>query len=635
LAGAKSLDSRFDLWEARMPRRLLPIPFIIGLVSLLTASAFASTPGADVRLSNDYPGGGYVSAYTLATGNPYTDAVLQECSIARGRQNEPSVAVDPRNTSVLIGSSNDYCGVYAGSTPGNFVPAGPIWLGYYRSQNGGASFQSSLVPGYPGDTSAYAALAHVRTASSGDPVIAWDTQGRVFMGSESSDDPAGTAKTFGDVWVARYDNPDGPTGATINDGKRYRGTEIVARGSAAPNLLGKFNDKTAIEVDRTGGRCDGNVYFSWSRFTGGPTNGFNSSVYFSRSTDHGATFTSPQKLSQTVHDIQFPDIAVTSNGDIYLTFRQFASQLGHETSDALLYAKSTDCGQTFSAPRQITTFEPYDAADISATGDARVGQCGDFTLACQSGYTFFRRNTQVRSTADQLDRAHQWVYIVYDPSKPGTEVPTGTSYGTVVSGDLPLKYHQRIGSQSAVYFIRLDGATGAHTAPRLLDNQARGHQLFPDISADGGVLHAIWWDSRNDPAYSPARPVGNFADGRTVPSLDAYASRSTNQGGSWSASARLSDVTSNPNYEQFSDRTVPFAGDYLWITSLGDFAYGVWTDWRDTVAGVDPREDGDSDHDNADVTQCRTFDPATGTWSGDQCPHAGGLDQNIYGDHAP
>jgi hypothetical protein len=144
-----SPETRFDRWEALVARRLLPVPLLVGLVSLLSASAFASTPGADVRLSNDYPGGGYVSAYTLATGNPYTDAVLQECSIARGRQNEPSVAVDPRNTSVLIGSSNDYCGVYAGSTPGNFVPAGPIWLGYYRSQNGGASFQSSLVPGYP------------------------------------------------------------------------------------------------------------------------------------------------------------------------------------------------------------------------------------------------------------------------------------------------------------------------------------------------------------------------------------------------------------------------------------------------------------------------------------------------------
>src|SRR5690242_19817214 len=78
-------------------------------------AASGSTPGSDVRLSNDCrPGAcsGYVSAYTLATGNAYTDRTLDECSVAHGRQNEPAVAVDPRDTQVILGSSNDYCGVY-------------------------------------------------------------------------------------------------------------------------------------------------------------------------------------------------------------------------------------------------------------------------------------------------------------------------------------------------------------------------------------------------------------------------------------------------------------------------------------------------------------------------------------------
>ena len=193
----------------------------------LTISVIVRLPsfGQNVRLSHDTAtSGGYVSVYTMATGiiPSLADAVLAECSIARGRQNEPAVAVDPRNASVLIGSSNDYCGVYAGSTT-TFVPAGPIWLGYYRSENGGRSFQSSLVPGYPGDLSPYAALAKIRTASAGDPVIAWDAHGRVFIGAESSGDPAGTKKTFGDEWVARFDNPSGDNGATIDDGKRFLG----------------------------------------------------------------------------------------------------------------------------------------------------------------------------------------------------------------------------------------------------------------------------------------------------------------------------------------------------------------------------------------------------------------------------
>ena len=36
---------------------------------------------------------------------------------------------------------------------------GPIWEGYYRSENGGASFVSSLVPGYPEDVSPYGQIA--------------------------------------------------------------------------------------------------------------------------------------------------------------------------------------------------------------------------------------------------------------------------------------------------------------------------------------------------------------------------------------------------------------------------------------------------------------------------------------------
>src|SRR5215831_4608614 len=286
----------------------------VAVTALLAASAPAIAQ--NVRLTND-TGGGYVSAYTLATGIPYTDAVITECSIARGRQNEPAVAFDPRNINVLIGSSNDYCGAYA-FTPPPQTPAatGPIWLGYYRSENGGASFQSSLVPGYPGDTSPYAALAKIRTASSGDPVIAWDGHGRVFFGSESSDDPAGSKKTFGDEWVARFDNPMGENGPTGFDGKRFLGSTVVAKGSSAPNLLGKFNDKTSIEADRTGGRCDGNVYFGWSRFTG---NG-RSNIYFSSSIDHGATWSAPMLLTSNIANVQNPSIAVTGNGHVYVTF---------------------------------------------------------------------------------------------------------------------------------------------------------------------------------------------------------------------------------------------------------------------------------------------------------------------------
>jgi hypothetical protein len=187
-------------------------------------------------------------------------------------------------------------------------------------------------------------------------------------------------------------------------------------------------------------------------------------------------------------------------------------------------------------------------------------------------------------------------------------------------------------------------ATGTvDIGPKLLDDQTLGHQTYPDISADGGTLHALWWDSRNDRCYSPLRPIGNCEDRTTVDSLDVYATRSVDHGTTWATATKVTDEMSNPNFEQFDNRQVPFGGDYLWITSLGDVSFGTWTDWRNTVQGVDPRETPeDEDGSTADVKQCRdvltTTDKKGNTvkaWSSDLCPHAGGLDQDIYGDRTP
>ena len=151
--------------------RMLHAAVVAVLALVWVAVVSASTPGADVKLTHDALDPGYVSAYTLATGAAYNDATLQECSRSRGRQNEPAVGVDPRDPAVVLGSSNDYCGVYNRTdTSGAPAPVGPIWEGYYRSEDGGAHFTSSLVPGYPDDVSPYGLLAkqQVRTASSGD-----------------------------------------------------------------------------------------------------------------------------------------------------------------------------------------------------------------------------------------------------------------------------------------------------------------------------------------------------------------------------------------------------------------------------------------------------------------------------------
>ena len=618
-------------------RRLVVAGVVVALASsgAWVGSARASTPGADHRLSNDAPGTpGYVSNYTAVTGQAYTDATLTECSRARGRQNEPSVAVNPRNTNVVIGSSNDYCGVYndGADADGAPLPDGPLWLGYYRSQNGGASFQSSLVPGYPGDSSSYAARAQIRTAGAGDPVLAWDGDGRLFVGSESSDDPAGTKKTFGDVWVATYENPAGVGGATINDGKEFRRSVIVNRGSSAPDLKGLFNDKTSIAADRSGNAATrGNVYFAWSRF-----NNETSNIYVARSTDHGATFSSPTLLTTSENSIQDPDIAIRGDGTVTVTWDSSSKK---SSQDSINYAVSSDGGATWSPSRSLTTYTSYDAQDVAAptteaptsgpdfegaaeedaAGDAR--DCGVLESACASGYIFFRRTSSPRSSADQTAPGNPWVYVVVDPLVPGSQVSTGTTYGATESG---------VGGQSAIYAIRFNPLTGAKSGLVRIAPETTGHQLFADVVADSGAVHAIWWDSRNDSCYSAKRPVGNCANGALVPSLDVYGTTLNPTTLAAAAITRVSDVTSNPNWDQDSGRTVPFAGDYLWVDSAAGRTFTTWTDYRNTVAGNDPRTAST----RGDVWQCRT-QLADGTYTGDTCPRAGGLDQDIYGDLSP
>jgi hypothetical protein len=69
---------------------------------------------------------------------------------------------------------------------------------------------------------------------------------------------------------------------------------------------------------------------------------------------------------------------------------------------------------------------------------------------------------------------------------------------------------------------------------------------------------------------------------------------------------------------------------------VGRASFGTWTDWRNTVAGSDPRE-GSTANDGPfgpEVHQCRTL-LASGAYTGDTCPRAGGLDQDIYGDLTP
>src|SRR5689334_10959964 len=161
------------------------------LALAIIAGAQAAPARADTRVTRDGTAGSYVRY------DGGTDATLLSCSTGRRTQNEPSVAVDPRNPSVVVAGSNDYCAEIQNGL-------GSVWVGYYRSTNGGATWTDGLVPGYPADSSpaGVASPTNGSCAAAGDPTQAFDGAGRLFYGFICFN----RAKpTNGSLYVATYD----------------------------------------------------------------------------------------------------------------------------------------------------------------------------------------------------------------------------------------------------------------------------------------------------------------------------------------------------------------------------------------------------------------------------------------------
>ena len=85
---------------------------------------------------------------------------------------EPTVAVDPHNSSIIVAGAQDLRLKAVGEHR---------WHGYYRSTDKGQTWTSNLLPGYPGDTSpqGVASALHASNTTS-DPVLAFDRAGNLY-----------------------------------------------------------------------------------------------------------------------------------------------------------------------------------------------------------------------------------------------------------------------------------------------------------------------------------------------------------------------------------------------------------------------------------------------------------------------
>ena len=322
-------------------------------VFALPSSAGAQVPSPD--------GDDRVTGHTYVRHDGGTDAGIQHCNNSataddgdepatsatdadttdggsRRQANEPVSVVDPTDPDLVVAGWNDYC----------LTDLGAGWQGFAYSTDRGETWTDSIVPGYPQDTSieGMASPLFGDHTDAGDPIAAFDSDGNLFVGGIAFNR---VGPINGHVFVSTYLTT--PNGSYPVD---YARTRIVGRGTPSRNFQGIFQDKPMLEVDRTGGIHDGNVYVCWSRFTGFGQN----RILFSRSTDSGRTFSKPYSITNPgLASVQGCDIAIEGDGDVYLTFVTFGDSSARR-SNGVGFARSTDGGASFSDAR----LDPEDQA---------------------------------------------------------------------------------------------------------------------------------------------------------------------------------------------------------------------------------------------------------------------------------
>lgn len=590
------------------------IGFIIFLI--FSFVAMAQFPG-EIQKKKDKDNGGeniiagrnvnMVSGQELYTGDPY----LQ-------RQNEPSLAVSTRNPMHLLAGANDYRTVdipeSQGDLPGQqneIIATGDAWLGVFKSFDGGQSWISSLLPGYPQDNSGIevginGSLKNYQVAA--DPIVRAGANGMFFYcGIAFNRGVEGVSSVF----VARYvDNNNKEGGDTIE----YLDTTVIDLGEGLD-----FIDKPWIAVDmprsdETVDLWNGqevsqfNVYVVYSVFTGKK-----SEIRYSKSENSGQSWSDPEPLAEAkgkgYFNIQkkeeegvFQGATVAfspKDGSLNVAWRQFNTD-SKKSEGAIYFAKTDKKGKKFEKIEEVEKkIEPFDQGSSTAS---------------------FRTNSYPTMAIDEKGM----IYLAWAQREKGKD---GQAQIVITSSKDGKKWEK----------------------PKEVEkNKDSGHQFMPSLTYAGGKLMLAWYDQREDISGRFTEYIDDIS-GQTRHTIDVRAAYAKpDKKPDFEDSIQVSrylfvyDEDSDtyfqaqfnpPNYPLFQGGMWPFHGDYLDVAPSPMFVqdeHGNW-DFNTEEAGSSVFHVAWTD--NRDVSP-----PPDGVWINYSPPGAdciggaspGMRNQNIY-----
>jgi hypothetical protein len=224
--------------------------------------------------------------------------------------NETPVVVNPTNTQQVLTGANDYgCSNIQG---------------FYASDDGGTTWKRTCLKAIAGDS------------GEGDPGVAYDRTGKAYI--------SGIDAGHGIVFETSTDN-----------GTTWSAVKVAV----SPFFSGGLADKPWMEIDTNPGSPFVNsIYISVTQFNG-PQTSIVPTV--SHSNDGGATWTTKAvDATQAFPNIdQFTDLAIGTDGTVYVSWMR-CNASGADggcsgTVSTLYLSKSTDGGNTWSSPVVIAT----------------------------------------------------------------------------------------------------------------------------------------------------------------------------------------------------------------------------------------------------------------------------------------
>jgi hypothetical protein len=445
-----------------------------------------------------------------------------DCNIPVSVKPNPSaethVAVNPADPDNIVAASNDLNN-----------PSQDVWLHYYTTKDGGDTWSDGAIPGYRGslDPSILTGMG-----TSCDPAIAFDMDDNVYIAGVGYNRHYAHIGRATLIFVAHSSNG----GETFDN---------VAQVSNSWTRVGRFHDKEWIAVDLN----TGNVYVTWTMFVGYNTG----HIMFSRSTDHGSSWSTPSKIAEFASDTdaQGSFVQVDKNGTIHVVWRDFSD-------DTIHYTKSTDQGNSWAPVRAIVQMEP--------------------PLWVMEGGTY-RTPTMPTMAVDLSDGPYSnSIYITWQDD--------------------------RYGDADILLTMSRDGGETWNDTPVRVNNDTIGNgadQFFPAVTVSWqGYIHVMFYDKRYDP---------------NMTLLGVTYAVSVDGGQNFSINLNVTDTLfdgdkgGKSNWSAITGDSSGFIGDYLGIAANNETAFLFWADTRNA-----DDTNGNSDIYAARVVFCDDFGDVSDTY---------------------